>query len=117
MDGSLLGDPFPPCISQGYIHLVGLFLSISSSSQLNRWGFGVLTRAKERRKRADRCGDGGHGGLHGAGARAADGTLVPPGVAVGDKVMLPEFGGTGVDLGDDRELVVFRSDELLGVLQ
>jgi len=53
----------------------------------------------------------------GPGARAADGTLVPPGVAVGDKVMLPEFGGTGVDLGDDRELVVFRSDELLGVLQ
>ena len=53
----------------------------------------------------------------GPGARASDGTLVPPGVNVGDKVMLPEFGGTGVDLGDERELVVFRSDELLGVLQ
>jgi len=53
----------------------------------------------------------------GPGVRAADGSLVPVGVKLGDKVMLPEYGGTGVDLGDERELVVFRSDEILGVLE
>lgn len=34
-------------------------------------------------------------------------------VAVGDKVLLPEYGGHAVKL-DDEELVLFRDEDILG---
>lgn len=37
----------------------------------------------------------------GPGRRTNAGELVAPGVAPGDKVLLPEYGGTQVKLGDD----------------
>jgi len=36
-----------------------------------------------------------------------------PSLAVGDKVLLPEYGGTAVKLGED-EMVLFREDDILG---
>lgn len=35
----------------------------------------------------------------------------------GDKVMLPEYGGVSVNVGDGNEYALFREDELIGVLQ
>ncbi|KAF6020217.1 hypothetical protein EB796_021458 [Bugula neritina] len=40
--------------------------------------------------------------------------LFPPAVAVGDKVLLPEYGGTKVNLNDE-EYTLVRDDDILGV--
>ncbi|KAF1791334.1 GroES chaperonin family [Phytophthora cactorum] len=52
----------------------------------------------------------------GPGARAPDGTLIPAQSAVGDKVLLPEYGGSSVKLGD-KELFLFRDEDILGKLE
>lgn len=49
----------------------------------------------------------------GPGARSPEGKVFPVNVNVGDKVLLPEYGGTEVKIGDD-ELFVFKEFELLG---
>ena len=49
----------------------------------------------------------------GAGARGQDGTIFPMNVSVGDKVLLPEYGGTTVKV-DDEELIIYKEMELLG---
>lgn len=49
----------------------------------------------------------------GDGPRTESGTTAPLAVAVGDEVLLPEFGGTKVTL-DEKEYVLFRDSELLG---
>ena len=48
----------------------------------------------------------------GPGARMENGTIVPTTVSVGDKVLLPEYGGTKVTLDDE----VSRSGTLNYVL-
>lgn len=50
----------------------------------------------------------------GPGSRLDSGTVVPPAVAVGDKVLLPEYGGTKVNLNDE-EYTLVRDDDILGV--
>lgn len=52
----------------------------------------------------------------GAGARGQDGTLYPMNVAVGDKVLLPEYGGTTVTI-DDEEVTLYKEMELLGMFK
>ena len=42
-----------------------------------------------------------------------EGKTVPVSVSVGDKVLLPEFGGTKVTL-DDNDYVLMRDTDLLG---
>ena len=49
----------------------------------------------------------------GPGARNSEGTVFPVSVAVGDKVLLPEYGGSAVKIGDD-ELFLFKEFEILG---
>ena len=49
----------------------------------------------------------------GPGGRDVNGNLIPMSVAVGDKVLLPEYGGHTVKLGDD-EYQLFRNDDILG---
>merc|ERR1712142_670939 len=49
----------------------------------------------------------------GAGARDERGNVISPSVAVGDAVLLPEYGGTKLQI-DDQELFLFRESELLG---
>ncbi|XP_010922052.1 10 kDa chaperonin, mitochondrial isoform X1 [Elaeis guineensis] len=51
----------------------------------------------------------------GPGARDRDGNLVPVSVKEGDVVLLPEYGGTEVKLGD-KEYHLFRDDDILGTL-
>ncbi|KAL4222515.1 10 kda heat shock protein [Mactra antiquata] len=48
----------------------------------------------------------------GEGARK-DGKVIPVSVTVGDKVLLPEYGGTKVQL-EDQEYFLFRDTDILG---
>ena len=49
----------------------------------------------------------------GPGAKNAEGNLIAMSVAPGDKVLLPEYGGTEVKLGDDT-FQLFRDEDILG---
>ena len=51
----------------------------------------------------------------GPGRRSKDGDLLPMGASVGDKVLLPQYGGNEVTLGDE-DYVLFRDEDILGVL-
>ena len=48
----------------------------------------------------------------GPGYRAQNGELVPSGVTVGDKVLLPDFGGMELKSQGDG-VFLFRGDEIL----
>lgn len=51
----------------------------------------------------------------GPGARNSTGAHIPMSVAVGDKVMLPEFGGSKLEL-EDKEYTLFRETDLVAKL-
>ncbi|KAK7603841.1 hypothetical protein V9T40_003840 [Parthenolecanium corni] len=51
----------------------------------------------------------------GPGARSQKGDFIQPQVKVGDKVLLPEYGGTKVEL-EDKEYHLFRETDLLAKL-
>ena len=51
----------------------------------------------------------------GPGGRTQSGETVATTVKVGDKVLLPEFGGDKVEL-DKIEYTLFREQEILGIL-
>lgn len=51
----------------------------------------------------------------GPGARDNSGNLVPVCVKEGDTVLLPEYGGTPVKLGE-KEFHLFRDEDILGTL-
>ncbi|XP_062150139.1 10 kDa chaperonin [Alnus glutinosa] len=51
----------------------------------------------------------------GPGARDRAGNLIPVSVKEGETVLLPEFGGTQVKLGD-KEFHLFRDEDILGTL-
>jgi len=51
----------------------------------------------------------------GPGGRTPDGTLIPVTVSVGDKVMLPEWGGNPIKV-EDKEFHIFRNDDILARL-
>uniref|UniRef100_T1DFP9 10 kDa heat shock protein, mitochondrial n=1 Tax=Psorophora albipes TaxID=869069 RepID=T1DFP9_9DIPT len=54
----------------------------------------------------------------GPGGRSAQtGQHVPLGVTVGEKVLLPEYGGTKVDLGDSKEYHLFREADILAKIE
>ena len=48
----------------------------------------------------------------GPGLTTKDGNVVPIPLKVGDKVLLPEYGGSLVTLGEE-EGYIYRSDEIL----
>lgn len=49
----------------------------------------------------------------GPGARTKNGESIPMTVSVGDKVLLPEYGGVPIKMDGD-EVFLFRNDEILG---
>ncbi|XP_062172768.1 10 kDa chaperonin, mitochondrial-like [Alnus glutinosa] len=51
----------------------------------------------------------------GPGARDRDGKLIPVSVKEGEAVLLPDFGGTEVKLGD-KEYHLYRDEDILGTL-
>eukprot|EP00959_Pyramimonas_sp_CCMP1952_P158612 3317751-Pyramimonas_sp.AAC.1 len=52
----------------------------------------------------------------GPGGRSRDGTLIPLSVKEGDKVLLPEFGGTNVKM-EGEEFTVLRDEDVLAVVR
>lgn len=52
----------------------------------------------------------------GPGRMNEKGELVPTMVQTGDKVLLPEYGGTKVEI-EDKEYYIFRDSEILGKWQ
>ena len=48
----------------------------------------------------------------GPGATTREGAMIPITVSVGDKVLLPEYGGLPVKV-DGEEIFLFRNDEIL----
>ena len=52
----------------------------------------------------------------GPGRRDKDGSLLPMGVKPDDKVLLPQYGGNDVTLGDE-DFTLFRDEDILGVLE
>ncbi|NP_001235740.1 10 kDa chaperonin-like [Glycine max] len=51
----------------------------------------------------------------GPGSRDKAGNLIPVSVKEGDHVLLPEYGGTQIEL-DDKEFHLFRDEDILGIL-
>jgi len=51
----------------------------------------------------------------GPGGRSADGTKMAMDLKVGDQVLLPEYGGQKVKLGED-DFVLYQDNDILGVM-
>jgi len=49
----------------------------------------------------------------GPGKVTESGTTIPPSVKIGDRVLLPEYGGTKVTL-EDKEYFLFRDGDIMG---
>jgi len=49
----------------------------------------------------------------GPGARNEEGKTIPPSVKTGDRVLLPEYGGTKVEF-ESKEYFLFRDTDILG---
>ena len=52
----------------------------------------------------------------GPGKTMENGTLRETMVAIGDTVLLPEYGGSKVVLADEEELYIYRDDDIMGTL-
>lgn len=52
----------------------------------------------------------------GQGKRDEAGKLIPIEVKVGDKVLMPKYGGTEIKI-DDKEYQIIREDDILGVIE
>jgi chaperonin GroES len=52
----------------------------------------------------------------GPGKTMDSGSLRPTMVAVGDTVLLPEYGGSKIMLGDEKEVYIYRDDDIMGTL-
>jgi chaperonin GroES len=52
----------------------------------------------------------------GPGKTNEHGSLIPVSVKVGDRILLPEYGGTKVNL-DDAEYYLFRDSDIMGKFQ
>ena len=52
----------------------------------------------------------------GPGRTLDNGTLRPVLVKEGDTVLLPEYGGSKVTLGDEVEYHIYRDDDIVGTL-
>ena len=51
----------------------------------------------------------------GNGKRKEDGTLIPPDVKEGDRVLFSKYAGNEVTL-DGKEFLIMREDDILGIL-
>jgi chaperonin GroES len=49
----------------------------------------------------------------GPGFRTEDGKVLPMDVSIGDTILLPEYGGSMVKIGEE-ELYLFRNNDIMG---
>lgn len=84
----------------------------------NRWLCGVLQTAGGVYLPDSKIGKTNEGEVIavGPGRMTEAGTKIAVSVTVGDKVLLPEYGGTTLTLGDE-ELSLFRDEDILGKFQ
>lgn len=52
----------------------------------------------------------------GPGSHDNNGKVIPMSVKVGDKVLLPEFGGTRIKL-DDQEVIIYKDTDIIAKLE
>jgi chaperonin GroES len=52
----------------------------------------------------------------GTGRFMENGQVRPLAVKEGDTVLLPEYGGSKVTLGDEQDYYIYRDDDIMGVL-
>ena len=52
----------------------------------------------------------------GTGKRDDDGKLIPFVVKVGDKVLMPKYGGTEIKI-EDKEYQIMREEDILGIVE
>ena len=52
----------------------------------------------------------------GTGKLDDDGKKIPFNVKVGDKILMPKYGGTEIKI-DDKEYQIMREDDILGVIK
>lgn len=53
----------------------------------------------------------------GPGFTDANGNKVTPQVQIGDKVLIPQFGGSTIKLGAEDEVILFRDSEILAKIK
>mmetsp|Transcript_10132 Transcript_10132/g.30983 ORF Transcript_10132/g.30983 Transcript_10132/m.30983 type:complete len:98 (+) Transcript_10132:50-343(+) len=53
----------------------------------------------------------------GTGSVDSDGKKVPMNLKEGDKVVLPDYGGTELTDGDNKKLLMFREDDILAKIE
>ena len=53
----------------------------------------------------------------GQGKRTDDGTLIPPVVQKGDRVLFGKYAGTEYKSSDDEELIIMREDDILAIIE
>ena len=46
-----------------------------------------------------------------------EGKLVPVNVKVGQNVLLPDYGGNSIKLADSKEYIIYKDEDLLGILE
>jgi chaperonin GroES len=52
----------------------------------------------------------------GAGKRDDNGKIIPMSVKVGDKILMPKYGGTEIKI-DDKEYQIMREEDILGIVE
>jgi chaperonin GroES len=52
----------------------------------------------------------------GTGKRDEDGKIIPFNVKVGDRVLMPKYGGTEVKI-DDKTYQIIREEDILGIIE
>ena len=52
----------------------------------------------------------------GPGRFMENGSIRPLSVKEGDTVLLPEYGGSKVTLGDEQDYFIYRDDDIMGIL-
>lgn len=53
----------------------------------------------------------------GPGSRNQNGEYIPLAIKVGDRVLLPEYGGTKVELEENKEFHLFRESDILAKVE
>jgi chaperonin GroES len=86
-----------------------VLVKLTKDSETKKGGIIIPDTAKEKPQEGDVIAVG-------TGKRDDDGKLMPFNVKVGDRVLMPKYGGTEVKL-NDLEYTIIREEDILGVLE
>lgn len=83
---------------------------IEKSMPMNKTKAGILLSEKDSMRNSGKVIAVGPGAV-------VEGEKVPVSVKVGQTVLLPDYGGVTFKLADDKEYVVYKDEDLLGILE